>query len=949
MKVDISVPFDKQIHIYYVPHKISKNLTCSSSSYQKNNNISCENQILLIKKNYSKVPYKIFSSPGTRMRKNNPHCSMENYNPNVSNISSKAFDNKSTLDNVSNPNASPYSEKLLSSDEVRNIMSALDNYFLFNDMPKQIIELLMIELQQFSFDKGSVIYNEGEQGSLFFIVAKGELVSFVKNKEKKRYYQWECFGGLCMINSDMKRDETVKAITSVDLLCMTKDLYSKIKQKIVDEKYKDRFRFINTISFLKNLDVITKYNLSDKLTTKQFKKDEVIMKKGENSDSMYFIKDGLVSCRLDGKEIRTLANQNCFGECGLLLNDKRTLDIVALEKTICYIISKEMLIQVLGNTFIEIILFSIFRVNIVKNVFFKDIIIDSLLLELFQCFKLKKYVNKEVIFYQNKDNENAQKNDKILLIIEGSLYYEGNKLPFAGKGSVVGEDILFKDSITLKKNIIAMPDCIALESSSEPIRKILGIEKNKAEGKQFNLYKRISKLKKLNLFKNLSDGILQSIAIGMQKKKYNENDIIVKEGDIGDSLFLINKGRVSISKNGIFLRYLEMGDCFGEITVLSKKKEKRTATVTANSDNVICYVLSKKDVDRILINNTEIKKYLLKKIALTDISIQLKDLYFYKFLGKGKFGSVNLVHNKKNIYAIKCVSRLKVNKEKILGKYLLNERRIMLSLDHPFILKLVKTFKNKNFCFFLIEYINGINLDEYLNSKEKFKNFEETQFYLAILISVLEYLQNKNIAHRDLKPSNMMIDSNGYLKVIDFGTAKVLDDYTMTVVGTPHYISPEILLGKGYSISCDYWSFGICAYEIFYGYYPFGNYANEVMEIYKEIVNNDYVFPSNKTKYKYINELINALLEKNVSKRCCKAKDLKRFTFFKGYEWDKLNDFSIVPPYIPKIIDLSNVTQMDSNPFEKEIEKEGSEVLDDTTCDAISSSTQYDNNWADEF
>ena len=55
------------------------------------------------------------------------------------------------------------------------------------------------------------------------------------------------------------------------------------------------------------------------------------MKKGENSDSMYFIKDGLVSCRLDGKEIRTLANQNCFGECGLLLNDKRTLDIVALE------------------------------------------------------------------------------------------------------------------------------------------------------------------------------------------------------------------------------------------------------------------------------------------------------------------------------------------------------------------------------------------------------------------------------------------------------------------------------------------------------------------------------------------------------------------------------------------------------------------------------------------
>ena len=94
------------------------------------------------------------------------------------------------------------------------------------------------------------------------------------------------------------------------------------------------------------------------------------------------------------------------------------------------------------------------------------------------------------------------------------------------------------------------------------------------------------------------------------------------------------------------------------------------------------------------------------------------------------FYKISFFHNKKNIYAIKCVSRAKVNKEKILGKYLLNERRIMLAIDHPFIVKLIKTLKNNKFCFFLIEYVNGINLDEYLSTKEKFKNFEETQFYL---------------------------------------------------------------------------------------------------------------------------------------------------------------------------------------------------------------------------
>ena len=160
----------------------------------------------------------------------------------------------------------------------------------------------------------------------------------------------------------------------------------------------------------------------------------------------------------------------------------------------------------------------------------------------------------------------------------------------------------------------------------------------------------------------------------------------------------------------------------------------------------------------------------------------------------------------------------------------------MLLLDHPFIVKLVKTMKNQIFCFFLLEYINGINMNEYLKNRKKIKNIEETRFYISSLLIVLDYLQKKLIAHRDIKPSNIMIDSKGYIKLIDFGTAKILNDYTNTVIGTPHYIAPEILQGKGYSLSVDFWSVGICMYEIFYGVYPFGNSAHEVIEVYKEIL-----------------------------------------------------------------------------------------------------------------
>ena len=84
-------------------------------------------------------------------------------------------------------------------------------------------------------------------------------------------------------------------------------------------------------------------------------------------------------------------------------------------------------------------------------------------------------------------------------------------------------------------------------------------------------------------------------------------------------------------------------------------------------------------------------------------------LYNVKFLGKGKFGKVNLVHNGKNVYAIKAVSRIAADKRKLLAKYFSMERKIMMTLDHPFIIKLVKTMKNDYYCFFLMEFVNGIN------------------------------------------------------------------------------------------------------------------------------------------------------------------------------------------------------------------------------------------------
>jgi cGMP-dependent protein kinase len=444
----------------------------------------------------------------------------------------------------------------------------------------------------------------------------------------------------------------------------------------------------------------------------------------------------------------------------------------------------------------------------------------------------------------------------------------------------------------------------------------------------------------------LSDETLESIAQGMKKQKFKQNEYIIKENTEGEEFYLIIKGRVRITVKGNFVRDLDSGDYLGE-KVLLTENNLRTASAMA-LDKVICYVLSKSEFQVILQDDTT-KEYLMKKIALQDTEISLESLHYIKFLGKGKFGTVSLVHNKKNIYAIKAISKASVEREKILARYFVNERRIMLSLDHPFIVKMVKSMKNQHFCFLLIEFINGTNMDQYLQNRETKQNIYETQFYIGSILLMLDYLQKKFIAHRDIKPSNIMIDSNGYLKMIDFGTSKVLTDYTSTIIGTPHYIAPEILRGRGYSLSCDFWSLGICMYEIFYGKYPFGNYANEVLEVYKEILKNTFSFPNDSNKVAKANMLITCLLNKKVNERICNVSSLKKKPFFEGFQFDKLIDLRLKPPFKPTTKSFDKYLK-ENNPYSNMIKedftinKKNKEYINNNEIPP-----DYEPNWADEF
>ena len=832
-----------------------------------------------------------------------------------------------------------------------NIIKILKNNDYFQDQTNDIFNLVLNETIYISVFKGMKIYDINDTSNYFFIINKGSvnLEKNEKNKQnngnnyKKTFGPWESFGEISFYNGKT-RNEVMVANDYTELYAIDSESFRELIKRNNEIVLKEKYNFLNNISIFESLDKISKYNVAQKLKKREFNPNTKIIKKGEIGEKLYIIKEGIVSCRIGMKEIRKLSNNEYFGQNAILMEVKRGADIITLQKCVCYEISKNDLKEALSEDYIDVILLCFFNYCINNNQYMKQIIIESLINNIFRCFSIKQYHKKEHIFSQKSSDESKRNRKRLIIIVSGSIYENGNLL--AEKGKILGEEI-FQDynNKNISDDMIAYPDCITLEASIDDLAKVMKIDLNKE--KPYNILRYINKLKKSYLFKNLSENTLESIAKNMKKEKFNKGDYIIKEGTYGNTFYLISKGKVTITKDGKPLRVLEQGECLGEKSLLSNDS-LRTASAIAE-DKVICYVIYKKEFDMIL-SDSNTREYLLRKLAFQNTDIQLSDLFYIKFLGKGKFGSVSLVHNKQNFYAIKAISIKMVEREKMLWKYFVNERSIMLSLDHPFIVKMVKSLRNQQYCFILMEFVNELNLDDHLSKKRTRNNIYETQFYIGSMLLMLDYLQKKQIAHRDIKPSNIMIDPNGYLKMIDFGTAKVLKDYTSTIIGTPHYIAPEILQGKGYSLSCDFWSLGICMFEIFYGIYPFGNTANEVIEIYKDVLKKNLVFPSENSKYTNVNSFIKELLTKKVNERLCNVSKLKHKPFYEGFDFNKLNDFQLNPPYKPVKNDLTKFFK-ETTPYESILkeDKEPTPTHKKKKKNDDDDDEDYNPNWFEEF
>ncbi|XP_072037723.1 cGMP-dependent protein kinase 1-like isoform X4 [Amphiura filiformis] len=313
--------------------------------------------------------------------------------------------------------------------------------------------------------------------------------------------------------------------------------------------------------------------------------------------------------------------------------------------------------------------------------------------------------------------------------------------------------------------------------------------------------------------------------------------------------------------------------------------------------------------------------------------LKLDDLDIVATLGMGGFGRVELVQiaGDKKSYALKCLKKHHIVETRQID-HIYSEKKIMMDSNSPFIVKLHRTFKDNKYVYMLMEVCLGGELWTILRDRGSFDE-NTTRFCVACVVEAFSYLHSKGIVYRDLKPENLLLDNSGYVKLVDFGFAKKIGfgRKTWTFCGTPEYVAPEIILGKGHDLSADYWSLGILIFELLTGNPPFT--ASDPMRTYNIILKGIDIVEFPKKISKHAHSLIKKLCKDNTSERLGYQKaginGIKRHKWFQGFDWQGLRCQTIVPPIQPKVRDFMDFSNFDSYPKDSEVPPDETSGWDD--------------------
>uniref|UniRef100_A0A669DRB4 protein kinase C n=1 Tax=Oreochromis niloticus TaxID=8128 RepID=A0A669DRB4_ORENI len=294
----------------------------------------------------------------------------------------------------------------------------------------------------------------------------------------------------------------------------------------------------------------------------------------------------------------------------------------------------------------------------------------------------------------------------------------------------------------------------------------------------------------------------------------------------------------------------------------------------------------------------------------------LQDFKCVAVLGRGHFGKVLLAEYKSTgeMFAIKALKKGDIVARDEVDS-LMCEKRIfetVNSVRHPFLVNLFACFQTQEHVCFVMEYAAGGDLMMHIHADV----FSEPRavFYAACVVLGLQFLHDHKIVYRDLKLDNLLLDTEGYVKIADFGLCKEgmgFRDRTSTFCGTPEFLAPEVLTETSYTRAVDWWGLGVLIFEMLVGESPFPGDDEE--EVFDSIVNDEVRYPRflSTEAISIMRRLLRRSPERRLGAGEKDAEEVKKHLFFRTIDWAALLAKKVKPPFVPTIQGNNDVSNFD--------------------------------------
>eukprot|EP00397_Hematodinium_sp_SG-2012_P002186 GEMP01002192.1.p1 GENE.GEMP01002192.1~~GEMP01002192.1.p1 ORF type:complete len:968 (+),score=173.95 GEMP01002192.1:11-2914(+) len=800
-----------------------------------------------------------------------------------------------------------------------------------------------------------IICQEGSHGSFFFIIHEGTYEVREGDKLVNTMSRGQAFGEISLINK-CPRSATVVSTTNGGLWGVQHLEFRSVLQSLSSRNYAENRRFLEAAEIFNPLTDLQKKKVCDAMHISMHAEGTTIVKQGEPGDCLYCIKSGVLQVLIneDGEEkvIRKLTQGSYFGERSLLYSEPRSATVIADSAVVLVSIGLTELEQAFGAGLNDqqsssfTVLRMLFR-NLMEHALRDS---DSRIFAAFTCSKavLEKLLRSAVIreyaldtvIHEKRERpespesgsicvDNSSSNQclagvRFFIVLEGAVEVGEDKTVYK-RGTAFGDEYVMDFSSRFNYTVKTIAPAADSKVTNVKLalfgKEALSLVKSGDFEMQIDYATKLKVLRNVTIFRSLSNQQNDLLVKAFTALPLaGPGKVIIQQGEIGGTFYIIKSGEVKAEKDGKLLRTMGKHDYFGERALLYDEPRSATVTVTAVKTELWCV---DKSVFMQIIQG-KMLEYLEYRIRLQDTTMEFEDLRIERVVGRGTFGTVKLVVHKKTKtrYALKCVRKIAVMELK-QEESIKMEREILAENDHPFIIRLVRTFKDDRFLYFLTELVTGGELYDAIR-KLGILTPCQSQFYFASMGLAMDYLHERTIVYRDLKPENVLLDSQGYVKVIDFGCARKLNgEKSYSLVGTPHYMAPEVILGKGYTSTADIWSLGVCLYEFVCGPLPFGNDADEQLEVFKDILTGRLSFPG------YVNckpatELMKRLLSRHPENRIgCSAlgggfAEIQSCKFFDDFDWEKLKGRELTPPILPE-----------AEIYAEDSEEPGSHISDD--------------------